>query len=40
MEHEGDGDTNRNRYIRNDPQRRGKETGRLRNQRTSGDHLD
>ena len=37
MEHEGDGDTNYNWYARNNPKRLGKGTGRLENQRSSGD---
>ena len=40
MEHENDIDTNCNCCTRNNVQRIGKETGRLRNQRTSGDHPD
>ena len=40
MEHEGDGDTNCNWYDSNNPYRLGKETGRLKNQMISGDHLD
>ena len=40
MEHELDSDTNCNWYAWNNPQRLGKGTGRLRNQRTSGDHSD
>ena len=40
MEYEGDGNTNSNWYTRKYPQRFGKGTGGLRNQRTSGDHPD
>ena len=40
MEHESDGDTNRNWYTWYNPQRIGKETGRLGNKRISGDHLN
>ena len=40
MEHEGDGDTNCNWCTWNNPQRIGKGTGRLGNNRTSGDHQD
>ena len=40
MEHEGDGDTNCNWCIRNNPQRLGNGTGKLGNKRTSGDHPD
>ena len=40
MEHEGDGDTNCNWCARNNPQKLCQENGRLRNQRTSGDHPD
>ena len=40
MEYEGDGNTNCNWRTRNNLQRLGKETGRIRNQRTSGDHLN
>ena len=40
MEHGGDGNTNYNWCTRKNPQRIGKGTGRLRNQRTSGDHPD
>ena len=38
MEHEGDSDTSCNWSTRKNPQRLGKGTGRLRNQKTSGDH--
>ena len=38
MDHEGDDDTNCNWYARNNLHRTGKETGRLGNKRTSGDH--
>ena len=40
MKHEGDGDTSCNCCIWNIPQRIGKETGRIRNKRTSGDSPD
>ena len=40
MEHEGEGDTNYNWCTRNNLQALGKETGRLRNQKTSGEHQD
>ena len=40
MEHEGDGDTNCSWCTWNDPQRIGKGTRRLKNQRTSGNHPD
>ena len=40
MEHEGDGDTNFNWYTLKNLQKLGKETGRIRNQRMSGDHSD
>ena len=40
IKHKGDGDTNGNWYTWNNPQRLGKETGRIRNQRMSGDHPD
>ena len=38
MKHKDDGDTNCNWCTRNNLQRIGKGTGRLRNQRTNGDH--
>ena len=38
MEYEGDGDANCNWCTRNNNQRLGKGTGRLRNLRKSGDH--
>ena len=40
MEHEGDGDTNYGWCIWNNRQRIGKETGRLRNMRSSRDQQD
>ena len=38
MEHGGDGDTNCNWCARNNPPMLGKVTGRLRNQRSNGNH--
>ena len=38
MEHEGDGDTNRNWCTRSNPLRIDTGTGRLRNKRSSGDY--
>ena len=38
MKHDGVGDTNCNWCAQNNPKRVGKGTGRLGNQRTSGDH--
>ena len=40
MEHGSDGDTDYNLYGQNSPQMLGKETGRVRNQKTSRDHPD
>ena len=40
MEHEGNGDTNYNQYTRNNYQKLGKGTGRLRSQSTSWSHPD
>ena len=40
MEHEGDGATNCNWCARNDPQRFGKGTGRLENQRNRKDRAN
>ena len=40
MKHEGDGYTNFKWSIRNKPQRTDSGTGRFRNKRTSGKHLD
>ena len=40
MEHESDGDTKYNWCAWNNPQRLGKGTWELRNQRTRGDHPD
>ena len=40
MEHEDDGDRDCNWCARNNPQKLDKETGRFRNQRTSGNHPD
>ena len=38
MEHEEDGDPSYNSFVRNNPKRLTKGTGRLRNQRIRGDH--
>ena len=38
MEQEGEGDTNCNWCARNNPKRIRKRTGRIGNERTSGDH--
>ena len=40
MEHERNSDTSYNWCTRNNPQKLGKQTGRLGNKRTSGDHPD
>ena len=40
MEHQDYGDTNYNWCTRNNPPRLNKESGRIRNQGTSGDHPD
>ena len=40
MEHEGDGDTNRNWSTLYNTQRFGKEIGRSENKKTTGDHPD
>ena len=40
MEHEGDGDTNCNQSIWDNPQWIGKGTGKLEDMRTSGDYPD
>ena len=40
MKHEGDGVVSCDWCVRNDPQSFGKGTGRLRNQRTSGDNTN
>ena len=40
MEHESDGDTNCNKCTWNNPQKIGKGTGRLRNQKASRDPPD
>ena len=40
MKHESDGNTSCNCHAQNNPQILDKETGRLKNQRTNGDHPD